>query len=66
MAVLVPLSSPRILAVEELSRVDASVGVLVDVQNTLVNNAFYSLGNSGTEAEVLDSVLRAKALAHTR
>src|SRR5215468_10325153 len=28
-----------ILAVEELSRVDASVGVLVDVQNTLVNNA---------------------------
>jgi alkylation response protein AidB-like acyl-CoA dehydrogenase len=29
-----------ILAVEELSRVDASVGVFVDVQNTLVNNAF--------------------------
>jgi len=28
-----------ITAVEELSRVDASVGVLVDVQNTLVNNA---------------------------
>src|SRR6516164_9375443 len=28
-----------ILAVEELSRVDASVGVVVDVQNTLVNNA---------------------------
>ena len=28
-----------ILAVEELSRVDGSVGVLVDVQNTLVNNA---------------------------
>jgi alkylation response protein AidB-like acyl-CoA dehydrogenase len=28
-----------VLAVEELSRVDASVGVLVDVQNTLVNNA---------------------------
>jgi alkylation response protein AidB-like acyl-CoA dehydrogenase len=28
-----------ILAVEELSRVDASVGVIVDVQNTLVNNA---------------------------
>jgi alkylation response protein AidB-like acyl-CoA dehydrogenase len=30
-----------ILAVEELSRVDASVGVFVDVQNTLVNNAFW-------------------------
>jgi len=28
-----------ILAVEELARVDASVAVLVDVQNTLVNNA---------------------------
>jgi butyryl-CoA dehydrogenase/short/branched chain acyl-CoA dehydrogenase len=28
-----------ILTVEELSRVDPSVGVLVDVQNTLVNNA---------------------------
>src|ERR1022692_1866106 len=28
-----------IIAVEELSRVDASVGVIVDVQNTLVNNA---------------------------
>ena len=28
-----------ILAVEELSRVDASAGVVVDVQNTLVNNA---------------------------
>jgi len=28
-----------ILAVEEVSRVDASAGVIVDVQNTLVNNA---------------------------
>jgi alkylation response protein AidB-like acyl-CoA dehydrogenase len=28
-----------VLAVEEVSRVDASVGVLVDVQNTLVGNA---------------------------
>src|SRR5262245_57095918 len=28
-----------ILAVEELSRVDASLGVFVDVQNTLVTNA---------------------------
>src|ERR1700683_436957 len=37
-----------ILAVEELSRVDASAGVLVDVQNTLVNNA---LLRWGTEAQ---------------
>src|SRR5579864_2862045 len=28
-----------VLAVEEFSRVDASAGVVVDVQNTLVNNA---------------------------
>ncbi len=35
-----------ILAVEELSRVDASVGVLVDVQNTLVNNALVRWGNA--------------------
>ena len=35
-----------ILAVEELSRVDASVGVFVDVQNTLVNNALIKWGNN--------------------
>src|SRR3954452_17634708 len=33
-----------ILAVEEISRVDASAGVLVDVQNTLVNNALLRWG----------------------
>jgi alkylation response protein AidB-like acyl-CoA dehydrogenase len=33
-----------ILAVEELSRVDASAGVLADVQNTLVNNAMLRRG----------------------
>jgi len=33
-----------ILAVEELSRVDASAGVVVDVQNTLVNNALLRWG----------------------
>ena len=37
-----------ILAVEALARVDASVAVLVDVQNTLVNNA---LLRWGTEAQ---------------
>jgi alkylation response protein AidB-like acyl-CoA dehydrogenase len=35
-----------ILAVEELSRVDASAGVIVDVQNTLVNNALLRYGNA--------------------
>lgn len=34
-----------VLAVEELSRVDASAGVIVDVQNTLVNNAILRWGN---------------------
>ena len=33
-----------ILAVEELSRADASAGVVVDVQNTLVNNALLRWG----------------------
>ena len=33
-----------ILAVEELSAVDPSAGVVVDVQNTLVNNAFLRYG----------------------
>src|SRR6202046_2234313 len=34
-----------ILAVEEMSRVDASSGVIVDVQNTLVNNALLRWGS---------------------
>ncbi|HSE99070.1 MAG TPA: acyl-CoA dehydrogenase family protein, partial [Blastocatellia bacterium] len=34
-----------ILAVEELSRVDPSAGVIVDVQNTLVNNAVLLWGS---------------------
>src|SRR5881392_2074539 len=34
-----------ILAVEEMSRVDASAGVIVDVQNTLVNNAILRWAN---------------------
>ena len=34
-----------IVAVEELSRVDASAGVIVDVQNTLVNNAILRWGS---------------------
>src|ERR671917_1417130 len=34
-----------ILGVEELSRVDPSVGVLMDVQNTLVNNALIRWGS---------------------
>ena len=43
-----------ILAVEELSRVDASVGVLVDVQNTLVNNALIRWGNPDLKKKYLN------------
>jgi butyryl-CoA dehydrogenase/short/branched chain acyl-CoA dehydrogenase len=39
-----------VLAVEELARVDASVAVLVDVQNTLVNNAILRWGNDDVKA----------------
>jgi butyryl-CoA dehydrogenase/short/branched chain acyl-CoA dehydrogenase len=42
-----------ILAVEELSRVDASAGVVVDVQNTLVNNAFLRWGNDDQKKRYL-------------
>ena len=41
------------LVVEELSRVDASVGVLVDVQNTLVNNSFLRWGSQDLKAKYL-------------
>jgi alkylation response protein AidB-like acyl-CoA dehydrogenase len=42
-----------VLAVEALSRVDPSIGVLVDVQNTLVINAFVRWGNSDTKQRYL-------------
>ncbi|HLH06940.1 MAG TPA: acyl-CoA dehydrogenase [Terriglobales bacterium] len=42
-----------ILAVEELSRVDASAGVVVDVQNTLVNNAFLRWGTEAQKKKYL-------------
>jgi butyryl-CoA dehydrogenase/short/branched chain acyl-CoA dehydrogenase len=42
-----------ILAVEELSRVDASSGVIVDVQNTLVNNALLRWGNDDQKKRYL-------------
>ena len=37
------------IVVEELSRVDPSVGVLVDVQNTLVNNALQRWGSEALQ-----------------
>src|SRR5579871_3450459 len=42
-----------ILAVEELSRADASAGVIVDVQNTLVNNALLRWSNEEQKRKYL-------------
>jgi len=53
-----------ILAVEELSRVDASVGVLVDVQNTLVNNAFIRWGSPDQKKKYLPELASKKVGAY--
>ena len=53
-----------ILAVEELSRVDASVGVFVDVQNTLVNNAFIRWGNPEQKQKYLTQLATEKVGAY--
>ena len=42
-----------VLVVEELSRVDPSIGVLVDVQNTLVINALLGWGSPELQARLL-------------
>jgi alkylation response protein AidB-like acyl-CoA dehydrogenase len=47
-----------VLAVEELSRVDPSVGVLVDVQNTLVVNALLKWGRPDQTALYLPRLAR--------
>lgn len=53
-----------ILAVEELSRVDASVGVLVDVQNTLVNNALIRWGSADQKKKYLTQLAAEKVGAY--
>jgi alkylation response protein AidB-like acyl-CoA dehydrogenase len=53
-----------ILAVEELSRVDASLGVFVDVQNTLVNNAFIRWGNADQKKKYLPQLATEKVGAY--
>jgi alkylation response protein AidB-like acyl-CoA dehydrogenase len=45
-----------IVAVEELSRVDPSVGVFVDVQNTLVNNALIRWGSEEQKKKYLSQL----------
>jgi alkylation response protein AidB-like acyl-CoA dehydrogenase len=53
-----------VLVVEELSRVDASVGVFVDVQNTLVNNAFLRWGSEALKAKYLPQLCAEKVGAY--
>jgi butyryl-CoA dehydrogenase/short/branched chain acyl-CoA dehydrogenase len=47
-----------ILAIEEFSRVDASAGVVIDVQNTLVNNALQKWGTEEQKQKFLTRLVR--------
>jgi alkylation response protein AidB-like acyl-CoA dehydrogenase len=53
-----------ILAIEQISRVDASVGVFMDVQNTLVNNAFLRWGSDATKERFLPQLATEKVGAY--
>src|SRR5918912_459909 len=53
-----------IIGVEELSRVDPSVGVLMDVQNTLVNNALIRWGNPDQKKKYLPQLAANKVGAY--
>jgi len=53
-----------VLVVEELSRVDASVAVLVDVQNTLVNNALMRWGSEAVKERYLPLLAASKVGAY--
>lgn len=47
-----------VLAIEEFSRVDASAGVVIDVQNTLVNNALLRWGTEIQKKTLLPRLAR--------
>ena len=53
-----------VIAVEELSRVDPSVGVLVDVQNTLVVNALRRWASTEQQSRYLPELASAKVGAY--
>lgn len=53
-----------ILAIEALSRVDSSAGVVVDVQNTLVNNAFLNWGSDELKKKYLPQLTSEKIGAY--
>jgi alkylation response protein AidB-like acyl-CoA dehydrogenase len=53
-----------IVAIEQISRVDASVGVFMDVQNTLVNNAFLRWGSDEVKERFLPQLATEKVGAY--
>ncbi|HMB98070.1 MAG TPA: acyl-CoA dehydrogenase [Balneolaceae bacterium] len=53
-----------IVAIEQISRVDASVGVFMDVQNTLVNNAFLHWGSDDIKKKFLPQLATEKVGAY--
>lgn len=53
-----------IVAIEQISRVDASVGVFMDVQNTLVNNAFLRWGSDAVKEKFLPQLAAEKVGAY--
>lgn len=53
-----------IVAIEQISRVDASAGVFMDVQNTLVNNAFLNFGSDEVKERFLPQLATEKVGAY--
>lgn len=53
-----------IVAIEQISRVDASAGVFMDVQNTLVNNAFLNWGSEAVKDKYLPLLATEKVGAY--
>jgi alkylation response protein AidB-like acyl-CoA dehydrogenase len=53
-----------IVAIEQISRVDASAGVFMDVQNTLVNNAFVNFGSDQIKEKYLPLLATEKVGAY--
>src|SRR5699024_4572020 len=53
-----------IVAIEQISRVDASTGVFKDVQNTLVNNAFLNWGSDDIKERYLPQLATEKVGAY--
>ncbi len=53
-----------IVAIEQISRVDASAGVFMDVQNTLVNNAFVNFASDHLNEKYLPQLANEKVGAY--